>query len=1361
MWKFLFTLLSVTTISLLAPVTHVHADEYAVGGPLAGLKLPPLAWGSEGELELHPGSVEQWRGEFFRYVPVRSMFDKQSMVRKWSVDDLPGKRETFAEPEYDLSDHRTRGKTGKFRDAVPVVRWKVQNPIVKLDLGTLDRSMYAVRIIAVVETEQLRRFRKPLYLTLRVNDGVNGEINTYRIRSAYIDNFYSLTELFFNAPTKRAYQAELLIDEGSEVDVLVNHVSLDDVLVGSTWRAIKTRRTLHTENEIEQIRSDANQKQLQKYLKRIPELTPEQRLARDEAIWRWLPPINAQGERIDFNVPVPGIEKWPVDEAMGEWKIVGGETVNLDHAIGWVLRYEPNRQNDFLTNEKLGLKYTVSDLWAGRPLPDPFPLKDDGPGLYRPDPNDPNKGQRFSPIAHGIWRRLRAGIPNSAVDLWIKTGNESIARDAAIMLVRFAYQYPSMYGWASLDSLTCQPGARGKDYAMQQRETIERWTSYARYVNRTQTYDKLFPYIKGNQELADSISRFVPWVKTPDDVIMLLDVYLVQHQAKRSLRYHDYTRPHAMAVYATALYDTSVTDPWMQWLFTKTWVYPLPLAGMPDLMVTGHDRSGAAEMQGSWQYAMGENAAASASPIARYIEEGGNPKFDITDPKRFPKLQATPWWALETVIGGHDFPRMGDVAGPEKIVGWPLRHSSTDRNLRVGWKWTGDARFAWINKHLLGRKNETNSEWAAIESAAKTVARAPWLDLPSRYIPNWVSVLESGHQHDDYRFRRAAYVRTGVGVAHSHYDPLDLQIFAHGLPMTIDDGQRSGYSKPNSRFTRQHNTVEVDGGNSEYGHMADAHPRTLADNPGAPYQNIVAPEPRCRARLMQRQVALIDVDEGSGSKPLTIKQQLPNPQLYAAHDTANSYIFDVFRVDGGDMHSYGFHGPIDDEMTWNAINIKPVAHAKPTLKDIATESGFLSIFTHHPEAKLAGDVPSDGAAQVTWRMSRNTRNGEAAHLGKNYDESAPRKYTRLHLLSGADRALQARVNCHKVNYNFGHFMGRRLGKDLSTAFVALIEPYAGEPFITKRHILPIRGNEDDAQRAVAVEVQTVNGHRDVLFADARPQKTREVNLAGQRIRVAGEFALYSVDDHGLRQATLNGGTLLHTRYVRMKAQARQRTAKITEVDYANKTVVIDQPWPARKKRTTIEVSRDGGATAYTVLSAEPLGDGRTELKMFRGADFYRSARRQFGEGGRRVTGKLFQAAVANGSRRLGFSLSDEDVTWQRPARFVSGNTIQVDGKPLTKDDFGTDGIIRVWEYGPGHDVRHATSVSLRRVDDGVFELTADADVELSLQGRAVKMSTDRQNWSKIKATVRGGWVTVTISAEKACDVPLYLQVSGG
>ncbi len=33
-------------------------------------------------------------------------------------------------------------------------------------------------------------------------------------------------------------------------------------------------------------------------------------------------------------------------------------------------------------------------------------------------------------------------------------------------------------------------------------------------------------------------------------------------------------------------------------------------------------------------------------------------------------------------------------------------------------------------------------------------------------------------------------------AGHQHNDTLDLQVHAHGLPMTVDGGQRPGYSRP-------------------------------------------------------------------------------------------------------------------------------------------------------------------------------------------------------------------------------------------------------------------------------------------------------------------------------------------------------------------------------------------------------------------------------------------------------------------------------------------------------------------------------------------------------------------------------------
>ena len=95
------------------------------GGPLAGVELPRFAtrqgeelgypgcipelvakgeavrdmgneyreYGPQGqapEMELYPGSVEHHRAYMFKYMPIRSFFDRQSQLKRFVAPDLPG-----------------------------------------------------------------------------------------------------------------------------------------------------------------------------------------------------------------------------------------------------------------------------------------------------------------------------------------------------------------------------------------------------------------------------------------------------------------------------------------------------------------------------------------------------------------------------------------------------------------------------------------------------------------------------------------------------------------------------------------------------------------------------------------------------------------------------------------------------------------------------------------------------------------------------------------------------------------------------------------------------------------------------------------------------------------------------------------------------------------------------------------------------------------------------------------------------------------------------------------------------------------------------------------------------------------------
>ena len=1369
------------------PLIPMPEGKFLPGGPMAGYVLPksPQNTGDGPEVELFPGSVEHWRGYMMKYVPMRSFFDVQSLLKRWIAAEQPGVPknliEQYASPVYDQPENGQATDTGKKLPAVPVVRCEPGKPVFSLDLGELEPGLYAVRVIGAVPKDKLRRFRSPVFLRMKINDGPDGAESTYRISTGYVDEFYNVGTFYFHALTKQSFKAELSVDEGSEVPLLVHDISLDDVLAGTVRRAIKTRSIL-PENPVPTGEAGEGAAEVDpaaapekpKRIVTLPPFNPEERLARDESIWNWLPPLNtpaawvaAKWEPAEQGVADKTAEQ--IAAEFGVWEAAGGrEVTNFNAQTGFTT--DPKMQNAFLVNTKLGLAYTMDDLRARKPLPDPFPYKDTGNGLFFPDKANPDKGRVFTPIASGVGRRYVAlpGGSAASVKLWKESGNADFARDAAIGLARFAFQYPTIEGGNFLDVLTSNPQYQGRDYTCRQREAYAFWLGYSTYMRVIQAYDELFDYIKGNEELAKSIGRFVPWVKTSEDVIKLFDVYLVQTMAKRILRYHYISDMTAITEMATVLGDPTVTDPWMEWQFSRMFVYPYRLAGLPDLLVTSMDREGPKRI-GSTFYSQGDGAGFMIEASNRYIRNGGNPKYDLSDPILYPKPLAHAWWQINTIIGGHDFARIGDVNGPDKTPGFTMREA-LEHQARQGWKISGDPRFAWILVHLFQRDNESADEWKKIQAAAATVKRAPWLDLPTRHVENWFTVLEAGLDHDDPRFRRAAYLRTGTGQGHAHNDALDLQIVALGVPMTIDGGQRSGYSKPNDRFARIHNLVEVNAGreNGErQGRESYGWPLALNTTPGAAYTRATIKTPPTGAKRYERQIALIDVDEGTGSEPVPASEQVADPKLKPGVTPGNSYVVDFFRVSGGDLHTYGFHGPINDDFQWNATGVQPVAHVHPKDGTGDDDASYLSVFEAGPEVKAAGEAPE--TFEATWRYLRDEPSvkkprigSENLMLGKSFDPQAPRKFTRLTLFDAQGvHALKADVVCHKeqIPYRFTQAMlQRRAGEDkkgeLESLFTAVIEPYAGEPFLTSKRALVIPENEADALRAAAVEVETKNGHRDVIFSDGRPYKMRSFGTGVGNLEVTAEYAFYSTDADGLRLATLTGGTLLQGDTLKLSLPAREIKANIVKVDYAGKSFVTDLPLPPAASGGIISILPPGHPAAFTIQSIKAEGVG-SRVTLTRSADYYRSEIIKLVENPPTVIGALNMLPALQDSKGRTLSNNDASKTWRV---IENANSVFTPDGPVTKKDFEPSNRVRLWEYGIGDAVGIASTATVRRIEKNTFELTANSAVTVSLRGSALETSTDGQSWKPVSTPAPAdGWVSASFEAGQFAK-PILLRV---
>jgi len=199
------------------------------------------------------------------------------------------------------------------------------------------------------------------------------------------------------------------------------------------------------------------------------------RLHKDADIWNAFPPVNAQGSSIrvghggygSIQGVRAGTDKLTgeqIDQRYGRWAPPGkAEEMNT--------RDGEEAEAVFLTNSKLDLVYTYDDLRNNRPLPNPYPLQDDGAGLYFSDADNPDTGAAWTPIGarvHDLYREYYYNVGRSLAK-YKKSGDPNDAHDAAITLVRFAHAFPTLDFSEYLSNTVHDPGPFGRDASCRRR----------------------------------------------------------------------------------------------------------------------------------------------------------------------------------------------------------------------------------------------------------------------------------------------------------------------------------------------------------------------------------------------------------------------------------------------------------------------------------------------------------------------------------------------------------------------------------------------------------------------------------------------------------------------------------------------------------------------------------------------------------------------------------------------------------------------------------------------------------------------------------------------------------------------------
>ena len=294
---------------------------------------------------------------------------------------------------------------------------------------------------------------------------------------------------------------------------------------------------------------------------------------------------------------------------------------------------------------------------------------------------------------------------------------------------------------------------------------------------------------------------------------------------------------------------------------------------------------------------------------------------------------------------------------------------------------------------------------------------------------------------------------------------------------------------------------------------------------------------------------------------------------------------------------------------------------------------------------------------------------EAYIMGAAYDAASPRKFLRVHLLGQrGNRVLtgEAAICPYDVGREDGEFhrqvhVLKNPGEKASSLFASIWEPYAGTPVIKT---IKMEGDSSNADSPVAVHVETVDGIKDLCFADAASNQLRTL---GDGTKVQADFAYLSQDEEGLRHASIVGGTILQSPLITVKAAAARYEATMTDVDYLNKTATLDKPFPAKllnglffEVGLPAQGGHDGHWTNYEAVSVKPDG-GKTTLVWRKGADVYSGKVTEVTPGENGGTVKLYLTPVVlpgrttNSFSRMTAWTSGGAATWRR-SRITAART---------------------------------------------------------------------------------------------------------
>ena len=812
-----------------------------------------------------------------------------------------------------------------------------------------------------------------------------------------------------------------------------------------------------------------------------------------------------------------------------------------------------------------------------------------------PDPNDPlhrifvddgygltdTEGHEHHFIAYYNewfhWLRIKEAIRVLA-NAYSLTSEPRYAHKAAVLLDRLADVYPDM-DWAPFAQLGFHhsDGHSGKGRIQGSIWEANRWAE-------AYSYDIIFDGIQEDMELVAFLSRKAAECKLSDKSSIaaicrhIEDDFIMEvlESAKDNrIRPNLGVRKVCVVRSAIALDRPGVSEEWIDWCFTPEFPGGQSL---PWLLTEGIDRDGMGGECGNYGLIWTRQMIRFSDILAQYPDYT---KHNIV--AEYPKLKQCFLVEPRLMCLDAAFPPYGDSGAAGQ---WG--RTGSINTFVLGYRLYGDQRLADLawryakgNREALRLADDIFEEDPdALVDAIVEAAKPGEFTLQCDHLGRYGQLILQTEKPDPAN-GRAIWMAYGYNLGHRHRDALNLGLYAKNIDMLPDLGYPEHCTSYWPKFhawtanTISHNTLLIDDRRNSANNGGKM--TLFACQPPVRVAEVSAPNVYEGVDTYRRTVALVDISD------------------------YDSYVLDVFRAKGGSNHRLSYHGPAQIATVDGLALVRQPSGtfagedvdfaALPSEDEtIYNTSGFSYLYDVE---RSVGPVSS--YYTVDW-LAEDRRNriqqGQEPHL-------------RLHALTSTDEVVLASgdppQNQPNTPRRLRYLIQSRLGENMSSQFVTVLEPYETTPFITSVRALQVTHDADpDSVAAVAVEL--ADGTVDILISCE--QRTR-VQVEGG-VQFDGRFGMVRLVGGQVCTMRMSDATLLTCGDVTLQLDIPAYEGTVTAIsadDPMDHRISLDPPLPQGDVLVGQRIHFDNGLpldTTYEIKAVTPESISTGEMTIIQG-----------------------------------------------------------------------------------------------------------------------------------------------------------------